>query len=129
MSNEPTNPDVAGIPGASSSVRGQAGVAEEVSATASELGRSARQKAERARTRAAAGLETAATSVHSGVDRAADAGHIAGDAISSTAQYVRDNDVREMLEDAMDVVRKNPGIALLGAVALGFLVGRALTRS
>jgi len=28
----------------------------------------------------------------------------------------------------VDVIRRNPGLALLGAAALGFLLGRALSR-
>jgi hypothetical protein len=33
-----------------------------------------------------------------------------------------------MMGDLMQLVRNNPGPALLGALALGFLVGRALSR-
>jgi hypothetical protein len=32
-----------------------------------------------------------------------------------------------MMGDAMEVVKNNPGAALLGAVAVGFLVARALS--
>jgi len=33
-----------------------------------------------------------------------------------------------MMSDFVDVIRRNPGPALLGAAALGFLLGRALSR-
>jgi hypothetical protein len=33
-----------------------------------------------------------------------------------------------MIDDVMQLVKNNPGPALLGAAALGFLVGRALSR-
>jgi ElaB/YqjD/DUF883 family membrane-anchored ribosome-binding protein len=128
MAYEPTRPDIASSPSSSSSVRGEPSE-RGTSAAASGLGHAATQKAEQARSRAAAGLESAATSVHAGAERAAGAAHTAGDAISSSAQYVRDHDVNEMMEDVMEIVRKNPGVALLGAAAFGFLMGRALTRS
>lgn len=96
---------------------------------ASTMEGAAARTAEQARSRTAAGLESAAKSVHSGVDRMATAGHGAGDALASSARYVREHDARDMMDDAMNVVRNNPGIALLGAAALGFLIGRAVTRS
>ena len=43
------------------------------------------------------------------------------------ADYLRENSARDMVDDAMDVVKNNPGVALLGAVALGFLVGRVFS--
>ena len=128
MSPETTGPDIASGPSPSSMPRGHTSVTDEAAAAASGLGCSAAREADRARTRAAAGLETAASSVHAGVDRAAGAAHAAGEAISSGAQYVRDHDAREIMEDTMDVVKKNPGISLLGAAAIGFLIGRVLTR-
>jgi hypothetical protein len=67
--------------------------------------------------------------VHAGVERAADAGHSAGDALASGAEYVREHDVRDMMEDVMHVVRSNPGVALLSAATLGYLVGRVITRA
>jgi hypothetical protein len=33
-----------------------------------------------------------------------------------------------MLSDLMEVIRRNPGPSLIGAAALGFLLGRALSR-
>jgi ElaB/YqjD/DUF883 family membrane-anchored ribosome-binding protein len=100
----------------------------EAQAAASELGRKAARKAEQARSRAAEGLESAAKSVHAGGDRVASAAHSAADALSSSAQYVRAHEVRDMLDDMLEVVRSNPAAALLGAAALGFLIGRAMTR-
>jgi ElaB/YqjD/DUF883 family membrane-anchored ribosome-binding protein len=100
----------------------------EAQAAASELGRKAARKAEQVRTRAAEGLESAAKSVHAGGERVASAAHSAADALSSSAHYVRENEMRDMLEDMLDVVRSNPGAALLGAAALGFLIGRAISR-
>lgn len=129
MAHDPTASDPRGTPDPAPSARMGQDALEKAEATASELGRSAEKKAQRARTRAAAGLDSAAKSMHAGADRVADAGHSAGDALASSARYVREHDARDMAEDAMDIVRRNPGVALLGAAALGFLVGRAITRN
>jgi ElaB/YqjD/DUF883 family membrane-anchored ribosome-binding protein len=128
MAYESTGPNAGRTTPGSSSPGDESGIGQTIESTASALGRSAASKADRARTRAASGLESAAQSVHAGTDQVASAGHSAGDALSSSARYVRDNDVSSMMDDVLDLVRDNPGYALLGAAALGFLVGRAITR-
>lgn len=127
MAYESTGPNVGRTPGSPSPAE-ESSTVQSAESMASSLGRSAANKAERARTRTAAGLESAAESVHSGVDQAASVGHSAGDALSSSARYLRERDMGDMMEDVMDVVRNNPGIALLSAAAFGFLVGRVITR-
>ncbi len=49
--------------------------------------------------------------------------------ISATAAYVRDTDGGRMMHDLKRVVRNHPGPSVLAAVAVGFLVGRAITRN
>ena len=82
----------------------------------------------RLRSSAANGLDSAADAVHAGGERVAGAAHRAGDALASGAEYVRDHDVRDMVDDLAEVVRKNPGPALLCAAALGFVLGRSVHR-
>ncbi len=62
-----------------------------------------------------------------GGPRAAGAARRTARAFSAGADYVRDTSARDMMGDAMEVVKNNPGVALLGAVAVGFLVARALS--
>jgi ElaB/YqjD/DUF883 family membrane-anchored ribosome-binding protein len=100
----------------------------ESSSAASELGRKASIKADQARAKAAETLDTAAGAVHSGGARVASAAQSTAEALSSGAKYVREHDARDMMGDLMQLVRNNPGPALLGALALGFVVGRALSR-
>jgi hypothetical protein len=130
MAYEPNNPE---------SVRGAGAGAEaiedklmqagaEVKGRANELGRRASQRAEQVRTAAAGGLDSAAQAVHERADRVAGAAHNAADAMSSGADYLRSNDLRQMGDDLVGVIRNNPGPALLGALALGFLIGRAFAR-
>jgi hypothetical protein len=127
MAYESRGPDVK-ISDPTSTANNMPGATRDAGQAAADLGRSAARKADRARTRAAAGLEHAAKYVHSGADRMASAGHGAGDALSSGARYVREHDARDIGHEVMAAVRRNPGVALLGAAALGFLVGRVVTR-
>jgi hypothetical protein len=97
-------------------------------AKAQGIGARATERADHARVGAAAGLETVAGTLHEKGDRVASAAHRAADAVSYGAGYLRDNDVRTMMRDLAEVIRRNPGPALLGAAALGFVLGRALSR-
>ena len=79
-------------------------------------------------------LDSAAETLHQKADRmpggekAARAAHTAADALSSTAEYIREHDVKSMVADMQDVVRRNPGPALLVAAAVGFLFARTFSR-
>jgi len=52
----------------------------------------------------------------------------AAEKMHNTAEFFRHNNVSKVKEDMSSVVRKNPGRSLLGALALGFLVGKILFR-
>jgi hypothetical protein len=105
-----------------------AGAFTTLKSKAQEVGAKAAQRADQARVGAASGMDTVASSLHEQGDRMASAAHSAADAVSHGAEYLRANDVETMLGDFVDVIRRNPGPALLGAAALGFLLGRALSR-
>jgi ElaB/YqjD/DUF883 family membrane-anchored ribosome-binding protein len=93
-----------------------------------DVGNKAAQRADQARVGAAAGLENVASTLHEKGERVASAAHSAADAVASGAEYLRENDVQSMISDLMEVIRRNPGPSLIGAAALGFLLGRALSR-
>ena len=105
-----------------------AGAFTTLKSKAQEVGAKAAHRADQARVGAAAGLDTVASNLHEQGDRMASAAHSAADAVTHGAEYLRANDVETMMGDLVDVVRRNPGPALLGAAALGFLLGRALSR-
>jgi ElaB/YqjD/DUF883 family membrane-anchored ribosome-binding protein len=98
------------------------------------LGQGAAEKIDQKRSGAAGGLDSAASALHEKADRlpggesVKSAAHTAADALSSTADYVRENDLKSMLADVQKIVKNNPGPALLTAAALGFLVARSLSR-
>lgn len=106
----------------------------ELKGKAQSVGRRAAERADDARRAAAGSMDSMANTLHQkadslpGGERVAGAAHSAADALASGAEYVRDHDVQDMMQDLLEVVRNNPGAALLGAVALGFLVGRAVSR-
>jgi hypothetical protein len=48
--------------------------------------------------------------------------------ISGATDYVRSHDIEDVLEDARKVARRNPRVAIIAVVAVGFLIGRMLRR-
>ncbi|HXW85176.1 MAG TPA: hypothetical protein VEJ86_12265 [Candidatus Binataceae bacterium] len=108
--------------------------AERIREGGSDVKDQAAAKEEQIRATTAGGLDSAASSLHekaegfSGSPRVASAAHSAAEALESSADYIRENDLRHMMADLMEVVKNNPGPALLGAAAVGFLVGRAFSR-
>ena len=93
-----------------------------------DVGEKAARRADRARVSAASGLDTLSSTLHKRGDNVASAAHHAAAAVHSGAEYLRAHDVETMMSDLKDVVRRNPGLALLGAAALGLILGRALSR-
>jgi hypothetical protein len=98
------------------------------------MGQAAAEKIDSSRSGAAGGLDSAAESLHRQADSmpggqtVKGAAHTAADALSSTADYVRENDLSSMLSDVQKIVKSNPGPALLTAAVLGFLVARTFSR-
>jgi ElaB/YqjD/DUF883 family membrane-anchored ribosome-binding protein len=100
----------------------------------SDFGSTAADKIDQTMGTAASGLESAADAVHQRADylpggpKVASAAHAAADKMSATAGFVREHDVNTMMADVESMVKKNPGPSLLFAAAVGFLVGRSLSR-
>jgi hypothetical protein len=134
MAYEPNDPSAESAASAGFSEKSSTATSE-AKARASDLGRKAAESVDQVRKTAAGGLGTAAGALDEHADalpggpRIASAAHRAADALTASADYIRDKNVRDMVDDVMKVVKDNPGPALLGAVALGFLVGRSFTRN
>jgi ElaB/YqjD/DUF883 family membrane-anchored ribosome-binding protein len=109
--------------------------ASKVKDKVSEMGQTAADKINDNRDVAAEGLEKAAMALHEnaeglpGGEKVSDLAHVTAEKLNSTAEYVREHDVKSMMTDVESLVRKNPGPALLAAVAVGFLIGRAFSSS
>ena len=97
----------------------------------SDVGRQATDKIDEKRGPAADALQNAAATIHEkaedlpGGETVRSVAHSAAEQLESTAGYKREHDVRGMISDVEEVVRRNPGPSLLIAVAIGFLIGRA----
>jgi hypothetical protein len=92
----------------------------------------AREYADEGKTRAAAGLDSVARMIS---DSAAqiddklgaaygDYARKAGDAVADFSASLRDKDVEELFDDARDLVRRSPAIAIGAAAAAGFVIAR-----
>jgi ElaB/YqjD/DUF883 family membrane-anchored ribosome-binding protein len=94
----------------------------------------AEEKIDERRGAAAEGLDSAADTLHQkadrlpGGDKVSSAAHTTADALASTADYIREHDLRGMVTDVQSLVKRNPGPALLAAAAVGFLVARTFSR-
>lgn len=101
----------------------------------SEMGQKAADRIDEKRDAAAGGLDSAAAALHQkadslpGGEKVASAAHRTAEAVGTAANYVRENDVASMLGDLQQLVKNNPGPALLGAAALGFLIARTFSRN
>ena len=101
---------------------------------AAEMGQRVADTIDENRGATSSGLESAAEALHEkadklpGGDRIADAAHATANAVISAADYVRENDAKAMMADVQNVVKNNPGVALLTAAALGFLLARTFSR-
>ena len=101
---------------------------------AAEMGQKVADRIDENRGAAASGLESAASAIREkadtlpGGERVANAAHATANAVGVAADYVRDNDVKAMVADVQKLVKNNPGVALLTAAALGFLIARTFSR-
>jgi hypothetical protein len=101
---------------------------------AAEMGQRVADTIDENRGAAASGLESAAGAIRDradalpGGEKVANAAHATADAVVVAADYVRENDVKAMLTDVQKLVKNNPGVALLTAAALGFLIARTFSR-
>ena len=99
-----------------------------------EMGQKVVDKIDENRGAAASGLESAAGALRDkadtlpGGEKVANAAHATADAAVVAADYVRENDVKAMMTDVQKLVKNNPGVALLTAAALGFLIARTFSR-
>jgi paraquat-inducible protein B len=48
--------------------------------------------------------------------------------LESSGRYISEHKVSDMAEDFTILIRKNPGVSIISAVALGFIFGRAVSR-
>jgi ElaB/YqjD/DUF883 family membrane-anchored ribosome-binding protein len=100
--------------------------ANEAKEKVAEFGRRAVDKIDAQREPAASALGQTASALHDKGNMAANVAHRTAEKIQATADYIRENDVKAMLDDVGSLVRRYPGTSLAAAAVAGFLVARAL---
>lgn len=136
LTNKPFGSPSDAISDATSSMREVASQvkdeAAELGQKASEFGRTAVGALDARRGTAASGIDSAATALHANADKLpATVGkfaHQTADTLSATADYVRDNTMRDVVTDLTSYVKAHPTQALVGAAVVGFMAGRLLQR-
>ena len=107
-------------------------MARQAKEKASEFGRTAVNKLDQGRQQAASALENTAHSLRSGVEhsgaRMSRAATATADRLQSTADYMRQHDMGGMMNDAGAMIKRNPGMSLIAACAVGFLLGSAMRK-
>ena len=99
---------------------------------ASEIGRNAVNKLDQGRQQAASALENTAHSLRynttQGGDPLARVANATASRLQTTADYMRQHDMSGMMNDAGAVIKRNPGMSLIAACAVGFLLGSAMRK-
>lgn len=127
--------ETSGMRESGSTIRDRAGeFTSKVKDKASHVGSSVSETVGRQRDNAAAGLNRMAATIHNkagsvpGGEKAERVVHSIASGMESTASYLRDHNFRDMGDDLIGVCRRHPAQALISAVLIGFLVGRAARR-
>ena len=95
----------------------------------SDFGRQTANAIDAQRAPVASTLDKTASALHQTADQVGTAGHVAGDKVQDTADYLRQTDVKGMLNDIQNVVKRYPVQSLAAAAVLGFLLARGWGRS
>jgi len=111
-----------------------AGLASKLKEKASQVTSTVADTVGRQRDNVAGGLDRAASTLHEkagslpGGQKAANVANSLADGMASTASYLREHDLKDVGDSMAGVYRKYPVQSLLSAVAIGFLVGRAILK-
>jgi ElaB/YqjD/DUF883 family membrane-anchored ribosome-binding protein len=114
---------------AAAPVRKLSETAADVKDKVTDLGRRAVRGLDDSRETAAHAMDKTASSLHSGADQFSSATHSAASHLQSGADYVRQTNLRGMVSDVQDIIKRYPGQSLAAAAILGFLLARGLRSS
>jgi hypothetical protein len=98
-----------------------------------QLGQQALSSIDHARLPAARVLQNVAASMHDaaprmpGGDKVVKVVHRAAHSVNSTARYVRHHSINDIGSDLLQKLRRNPEGAMLTALAVGFVLGMAIS--
>jgi len=109
--------------------------ASQATSRVTEIGQKAAGAIDDKREALARGIDSAASSLREqaenlpGGEKVVKAAHTTADAMETAAGYVRDQDLKAMLSDIQQAVKRHPGATLLAAAAVGFLLARSFSRN
>ena len=86
--------------------------------------RNLENKIDQSRASAAERLHDVASSLHRGGENTASWVHSAAEKMHTTADYIHEHRVRDMMGDVKSFVRRHPGGSLVGALVVGFFIAR-----
>jgi ElaB/YqjD/DUF883 family membrane-anchored ribosome-binding protein len=74
-------------------------------------------------------LNKTASALHEQGENVASLAHASADKLETTADYLRQHDLKAMMSDVQDLAKRYPGQCLAAAVGVGFLLGRVFRNS
>ena len=89
-----------------------------------DFGRKAVDAIDTQRGPAAGALDKTAAALHQTGEKVGSAAHATGDKIQATADYLRQTDVKGMVNDVQGFVKRYPGQSLAAVAVVGFLLAR-----
>jgi hypothetical protein len=102
--------------------------AADITDRVTDFGRKAVDTLDHSRETAAEAFDATASTLHSRGDQLSGAAHSAASKIHSSANYVRNTDLKGMADDLEHMLKRYRAQTLAVAAFLGFLVGRAFRR-
>lgn len=94
-----------------------------------DLGRKTVDQIDAQREPVASTLNKTASVLHEQGENAASIAHTTADKLETTADYLRQHDLKAMMSDVQDLAKRYPGQCLAAAVGVGFLLGRVFRNS
>ncbi|MCX5767156.1 MAG: hypothetical protein NTZ43_08050 [Gemmatimonadetes bacterium] len=73
-------------------------------------------------------LETAADRINAGADRVTTVAHDTADTLENTSALLRGNRKRTVARNVRALIKEHAGLAVIGAIVLGFVSGRVFRR-
>ena len=131
----PENSSAHGSPGGVGLSSAISEVASHIKESASDAMHSGTKLIQRGKVGAADGLANAASGLHASADdlpggeTVAKFAHGAADKLASSATYIRSNDLNDVVDDLKGLVKNNPIPSLVTAIAIGFILGRSMSRN
>lgn len=99
-------------------------VADQLDEDLSHVRDKSRRAVQAGRTKVADALDSAASRVSAGAEHVSEAARTATERLGASAEWVRTTSGRDLADGFQRMVQAHPARVMLGAIAVGFLIGR-----